>query len=106
MPRIIPLEGKTFGSLHVEKKYGKENGYITWLCKCSCGKEVVYPSYKINGGEVLDCGCGAFKDKTMGKLTIVEDRGDTLFCVCSCGSYITVYKQRLNTRKDCGCGCG
>ena len=50
--------GKKYGRLAVIKEYGKDKkGYITWLCKCDCGNEVVVRGYSLRNGSTTSCGC-------------------------------------------------
>ena len=51
--RRLPLEGKTYGSLIVQRFIP----YKGWLCTCSkCGKEVIRTSHYLITHEWLDCG--------------------------------------------------
>ena len=50
---------KKYGELTVVRRIGKdEYGKITWLCLCSCGKEVVKNSQYILNSKVGNCGTG------------------------------------------------
>ena len=49
MPKMVDLTGKIFGQWIVIKNVGiNKHGRAVWLCKCSCGKEVV-----VNSGDLL-----------------------------------------------------
>ena len=52
------LTGKTFGQLTVLSESGRKWGQRTWLCKCTCGADLVIPSNNLtrtNGTK--SCGC-------------------------------------------------
>ena len=58
MPKKIDLTGRTFNRLVVIRECGRnKNGAVLWLCKCSCGNEVVATSGDLNFGTVKSCGC-------------------------------------------------
>ena len=57
------LTGKTFGILFVIKDVGSlGNNTRLYLCKCDCGKEVVYRSTRLVDGTYIDCGCRKAQD--------------------------------------------
>lgn len=60
MPAKINLEGLSFNRLTVikEQKVLNRRGAF-WLCKCSCGKELVVGSQSIRNGHTKSCGCFA-----------------------------------------------
>lgn len=50
--------GKKFGRLTVIKKVGVDNRrYLTWLCKCDCGSEVIVRGVNLRNGNTKSCGC-------------------------------------------------
>lgn len=59
MPRLIDLKGKRFGELKVIKRYHENDKYNKpqWLCRCSCGKEVVVLGNNLRLGYSKSCGC-------------------------------------------------
>lgn len=57
----INLIGQTFNRLTVLKQessvlYGKTKKR-TWLCKCSCGKEIIINTGALTSGNTKSCGC-------------------------------------------------
>ena len=58
MGKFIDLTGQTFGRLTVLQRAGKaKDGHIRWLCRCSCGNEVVVSSRNLKHGYTQSCGC-------------------------------------------------
>lgn len=58
MPKKIDLTGKKFNRLTVIKEVGRDNqGFVTWLCKCDCGNEVVVTGASLRRGNTKSCGC-------------------------------------------------
>lgn len=58
MRKKIQLIGKIFTRLTVISSYPKkENGQTQWVCKCSCGKELVVTTSDLNSNGVQSCGC-------------------------------------------------
>lgn len=56
--RALDLAWKVFGRLSVVARVGQSNdGKITWLCRCSCGVEIVLVGASIKRGNVKSCGC-------------------------------------------------
>lgn len=52
------LTGQTFGKLKVISASHKGRGSRThWLCKCSCGKEVIVNGRGLTSGKRKSCGC-------------------------------------------------
>ena len=39
-----------------------KSGYIQWLFRCICGKEVILPVAKVMNGCIKSCGCMRYKD--------------------------------------------
>ncbi len=54
--RFIDLTGKAFGTLIAEKQMGKRGGEIVWLCKCSCGNEIITTGMRLRHGHTVTCG--------------------------------------------------
>lgn len=51
------LDGKRFDQLTVIKDDGtRRNGYVTWLCRCDCGKLTHVRSSALKNGSVRSCG--------------------------------------------------
>lgn len=60
--RLIDLTGQQFGRLTVIRRvedYVSPRGYrkVRWLCRCSCGTEVVVQVGNLRSGRTLSCGC-------------------------------------------------
>lgn len=101
--KIIDLTGKTFGELTVIKRHGthiRPSGkkVVTWLCKCSCGKEKVVVGYALKNGSTKSCGCKQFihapneiKEQPdglhifVGNMRVIIDKED----------YIKIYPRRV-----------
>ena len=63
--KLKDLTGKEYGYLKVIKRYGthiRPSGakFVTWLCRCCCGKEVVVVGYALKNGTTKSCGCKRF----------------------------------------------
>lgn len=51
-------EGDTFGDLTVISKVGMNSGkHMTWLCRCTCGTEVIKSTSQLTRGLATSCGC-------------------------------------------------
>ena len=55
--RLIDLTGKRFGRLTVLTKHGHAGSYVTWLCVCDCGSEIVVRGTSLRRGITKSCGC-------------------------------------------------
>lgn len=60
--RLVNQIGKQFGRLLVVKQadyYTQPNGRkrVQWLCRCSCGNEIIVESGNLSTGHTLSCGC-------------------------------------------------
>lgn len=56
--RAIPLLGRTFGKLTVEKRVGtKSNGAVMWRCRCECGGSAVTDTSTLLAGKIRACPC-------------------------------------------------
>lgn len=54
----LDLIGQRFGKLvAVSRGSVNSKGYVTWMCKCDCGKELTVSSYKLSLGRKISCGC-------------------------------------------------
>ena len=52
------LTGMVFERLTVISKHGRnDKGYITWLCKCECGNEIISIGGNLRKGTTKSCGC-------------------------------------------------
>lgn len=51
------LTGMTFGELYVVKRYTEEDyKNVRYLCRCSCGKEIIVPQGNLHSGNSKSCG--------------------------------------------------
>lgn len=58
MGKIKNLMNRTFGRLTVLSMSNKrEYGKVVWLCRCSCGKEVLISGFGLTQGVNISCGC-------------------------------------------------
>ena len=58
MAKFEDLTGQTFGSLTVIEHVGfNKHGGALWLCRCTCGKEVVVAASELKSKHVTSCGC-------------------------------------------------
>lgn len=53
----VDIAGKKFARLTAIKVDKRENGICFWLCKCSCGNNVVVRYGHLQSGHTLSCGC-------------------------------------------------
>ena len=122
--RGTDLIGNVFNRLTVISKTNERNatGSIKWLCKCSCGNEILVRTDSLTTGHTNSCGCYN-KDRifesnaqiltglTFGRLTVVslnpeyKKRKVSWVCKCSCGNTSIVGTQSLTTGKTKSCGC-
>lgn len=125
MSNLKDITGQTFGRLkvieRVEDQVSKAGNHKTmWLCKCSCGNEIITSYNRLKRGETQSCGCLAreltsrkcSKDiagQKFGKLTAirrVSEIGEPVKweCKCDCGNTCIVSKNNLGrSTKSCGC---
>jgi len=117
------ITGQSFGRLSAIKcvEHGSQN--TKWLCKCSCGKEVVVLYGSLVHGTTKSCGCiredgynernadligNKFDHLSIIRKLDVSERNDkkaSLLCLCDCGNYVHVspYEIRKGKKKSCGC---
>lgn len=58
MSKSIDLTGQIFGRLTVIKKVGlSKNKFVLWLCKCTCGNQIIVTSNNLRTGNTQSCGC-------------------------------------------------
>ena len=113
-----PMIGRTFGRLTVISEEGRsKNGSITYLCSCSCGKQVVVKGTALRNGNNLSCGClkkellskRSIKNlagKTINGIKVIEEAGRTnaqkvkWLCVCpECGeNFIAIGNSLVSNR--------
>lgn len=121
MPPVKDMTGERFGMLtvlhDVERPPNKNRRGRYWLCRCDCGREVIYIGKVLRRGEVKSCGyCTNSRpiDETgnrYGRLVVLEKtnchRNSQYWwrCICDCGNEVIVpgYRLRNGTTKSCGC---
>lgn len=58
MGKKLDLSGQQFGRLTVIKEAARHsNGSVRWLCKCTCGNEVIVSRHDLRDGSTQSCGC-------------------------------------------------
>ena len=58
MSAFIDRVGMVYGRLLVIAFAGKaQNGKLQWLCRCTCGKEVITTANNLASGKTRSCGC-------------------------------------------------
>lgn len=57
-PPIIDITGQVFNDLTALKRVGLQRKYATWLCRCSCGQEIVVRNDRLRHGFKKSCGIG------------------------------------------------
>lgn len=68
MAKLKDLSGLTFNNLTVVRRASSNRqGNSTWLCKCSCGTEVVYSSDHLTRKKFPVKSCGCIKKTRKGK---------------------------------------
>lgn len=57
-PNVKDILGQTFNRLTVISRAGSyKNRQATWLCRCSCGNEVIVAGNGLRNGHTKSCGC-------------------------------------------------
>lgn len=112
------LTGKIFGQLTVLEY----NGNSEWKCLCSCGKQTIVKTAKLNNGHTKSCGCLRGKnligntrnykpkeDLTNKKFNLLIPlyyiKGGKWHCLCDCGNECDVDTRNLNSGHTQSCGC-
>lgn len=123
MPKSLDLTNKVFGELTVIKKSDtKKSNRLTWVCKCSCGKETIVITNHLTSGHTRSCGC--LQKQACGKmnpaiditgerfgkliaLEKVQSKNNQTFwkCKCDCGNICEVRTNSLKTGHTTSCGC-
>ena len=57
MPNAIDITGTTFGRLIAVKLAPRGTHHRRWLCRCSCGNDVVVHQPNLRSGATQSCGC-------------------------------------------------
>lgn len=53
----IDMTNKCYGRLIVKERRGTLGRMALWLCKCSCGKELITTGNRLRNGDTKSCGC-------------------------------------------------
>lgn len=117
--KIIDITDKVFGKLTVIRRHAVDStGKVTWVCRCSCGNEVVVVGANIKNGNTTSCGCAKkstrkredLTGRIFGRLTVVSFAGTDKIrgywnCKCLCGKSTVVQAIRLKKGETASCGC-
>lgn len=112
------LTGRLFGALKAEKLVDGINTRSRWLCKCTCGKEMIVSYHDLAYGKTKSCGCtrAAKQIKNLtgqrfGRL-VAQERLNTQKdcsyiwrCLCDCGNVVFVTAAALTKGQTKSCGC-
>lgn len=137
-PNARDLTGQIFGQLTVLAWSGvrqlTHNNLQLWLCRCSCGKEVIKTNKALLWVGTRSCGCKTsvprpktppkpqstlinLKGKKFHKLLVLEREGSVKLsktakcstpawkCLCDCGTILVVAGKSLKRGKVKSCGC-
>lgn len=119
---VEDLTGRQFGELTAIRRVENDKGNkVCWLCRCSCGKELVVQALRLKSGHTRSCGCKRYgsaynkRDLTgqqFGRLTVLYRLvGKTRYqkaiwhCRCDCGNEVDVYSGSLVRGQTQSCGC-
>lgn len=116
------LTGKKYGNLTVvEKVKSDKEGNAQWLCKCSCGNEVVIRAMYLKDGKQKFCckQCPLFTEpmrcdytgQKFGRLTAIayvrsSQGGEAIWSYqCNCGRVVEYkhYAVKIGHTQSCGC---
>ena len=113
--KFVDLTGQTFGELTVLKRANNDKyGNSRYLCRCSCGTELIVDSSTLKRGGRKSCG-HKYRipiGSRFGKLVVLEEiktKGKyTYKCLCDCGNIVVISKYYLvnGHNKSCSCGKG
>ncbi len=111
------LIGKKFGKLTVLKKAeSSHSGSQRYLCRCSCGGEIVVQYGNLLSKSVAHCGCSrkSVADMTgfkVGRLTVIKRAENSIsgrvqwLCECECGNKVVAVAHQLVVGDTQSCGC-
>lgn len=111
---LIDEVGNKYGELVIIRRAGTNNsGEATWLCKCSCGNEVIVRGASLRRGNRKSCGCLSkldLSDKRYGQLVAIKPtkgrkNGSQVIwpCRCDCGNQVLVSTGSWGSKENCGC---
>ena len=91
--KFINLVGQEFGELEViERAENDKHGNSRYLCRCSCGKEIIVDSSALKRGRKTSCGHKYQIEigSKYGKLTVIKEIKNggkySYLCLCECGN--------------------
>jgi hypothetical protein len=113
------LTGRQFAHLSVLRHAGSTpHSGAKWLCRCSCGREVIRLAKSLKCGNTTSCGClspTALRDltvQTFGRLRVLRRKGKSSdrrhiiwLCACECGNIVRILGASLRSGKTQSCGC-
>ena len=114
MGRLIDETGNRYGRLVViERSRNDKFGQAMWLCKCTCGNDIIVLGGNLRRERTRSCGCSWRKDETgsrHGRLIVIARSENNKFghamwlCKCDCGNETFVSGANLRrSTKSCGC---
>lgn len=116
------LTGLQFGELTVLRRAENDAASrVCWVCRCSCGKEVLVKAAQLKSGHTRSCGCKKnsvsynrhdVTGQRFGRLVALEpSKRENRFqkgmwrCRCDCGREVDVYLGSLLSGATQSCGC-
>lgn len=103
---VIEKSSSIIGGKKVKRTWGR------WLCKCSCGKEVLVKTVDLNRGKVSSCGCLKKSSKSklqegdkVNRLYLLKYNNGKWQCSCECGNIIKVKTNSITSGNTKSCGC-
>lgn len=131
MNSVIFDTGSQFNNLTIVKflgsiDIGHKHTMNQYLCRCSCGRELILSQGEIVSGHIKSCGCSSkvrkqpliydLTGQRFGKLVVINqaktfwsDSGKSRMirwnCICDCGNMVTVNSRALRTGATQSCGC-
>lgn len=57
MPNALSIVGETYGRLTICHEFERRGSDRQYLCRCSCGNEVVVTQFCLRAGKTRSCGC-------------------------------------------------
>lgn len=69
MPSLRPLDGQQFGNLTVLERRGRVGRQVGWLCRCTCGVEIVVAGDKLTRLKKRSCARNGHRWNSVPKVT-------------------------------------
>lgn len=120
---VYDLSGMVFGRLTVIRMVTPANNEQVYICKCSCGNEILVKRKYLIDGHKQSCGCfqresrhKRLKDITGNRYGRLVVLGQDLeynknhaqkrwICKCDCGNIVKVFSFNLKRNNTASCGC-